>query len=512
MDNYKAALYCRLSEEDKNKKSDSDDSESIQNQKAMLLKYAADMNWSVYDIYSDDDRTGADRERPEFKRLIDDAEQKKFDVVLCKTQSRFTREVELVEKYIHGLFPVWGIRFVSIVDNADTENKGNKKSRQINALVNEWYLEDMSENIRSVLDSKRRSGKHIGSSALYGYKKDPCKKGHLIIDDEAAAVVRKVFELFVSGMGKTRIARYLNEHGVPSPAVYKSIKNQDFDSNLKSGKLWRYPAVSSMLANEMYIGNLVQGKYGSASYKSKKNVSKPKEEWICCEGTHDAIIPRELWVKAQDMIKNRKRPYKTGVIGVFSGKVRCSGCGGVMRSVKSHNIRYLQCSRKYVSPGSCAGAFISVSALESAVFKALMEFSEAADREKIRSEQARLRKNSKSDGSAEQNAKMLKEKAAEINDVIKSLYIDKVRGVISESDFLMMYHDIKNKADRINDELAADESASGNSEQNSGCVIDDYTESGTLDRALTDIMIDRIMIEKKDAQTGEVPVTVYWNF
>ena len=183
-----------------------------------------------------------------------------------------------------------------------------------------------------------------------------------------------------------------------------------------------------------------------------------------------------------------------------------------MRSVKSHNIRYLQCSQKYVSPGSCAGAFISVSALESTVFKALMEFSEAADREKIRSEQARLRKNSKSDGSAEQNAKMLKEKAAEINDVIKSLYIDKVRGVISESDFLMMYHDIKNKADRINDELAADESASGNSEQNSGCVIDDYTESGTLDRALTDIMIDRIMIEKKDAQTGEVPVTVYWNF
>ena len=158
----KAAIYCRLSEEDRNKQFETDDSNSIQNQKTMLVQYAMEQGWEIYNIYSDDDYAGADRKRPEFNRLIQDAEQKKFDIVLCKTQSRFTRELELVEKYIHGFFPIWGIRFVSIVDNADTDNKGNKKSRQINGLVNEWYLEDMSENIKSVLTNRRQNGFHIG--------------------------------------------------------------------------------------------------------------------------------------------------------------------------------------------------------------------------------------------------------------------------------------------------------------------------------------------------------------
>ena len=192
----KVAIYCRLSEEDRNKQHETDDSNSIQNQKSMLIQYVLEQGWEVYNIYSDDDYTGSDRRRPEFNKLLNDAEHRKFDIILCKTQSRFTRELELVEKYIHGLFPIWGIRFISIVDNADTANKGNKKSRQINGLVNEWYLEDMSENIRSVLTARRKNGFHIGAFALYGYKKDPEQKGHLIIDEEASAVVKEDFTLF----------------------------------------------------------------------------------------------------------------------------------------------------------------------------------------------------------------------------------------------------------------------------------------------------------------------------
>ena len=219
----KAAIYCRLSEEDKNKQNVTDDSGSIQNQKAMLFDYAQRMGWEIVSVYSDDDYTGSDRNRPAFKRLLADAQARKFDIILCKTQSRFTRELELVERYIHGLFPIWGIRFVSIVDNADTANKGNKKSRQINGLVNEWYLEDMSDSIKSALDSRRRNGFHIGSVALYGYKKDPDLKGHLIIDEEAAAVVREVFTLFSQGCGKTAIARILNDRGIPNPTEYKRM-------------------------------------------------------------------------------------------------------------------------------------------------------------------------------------------------------------------------------------------------------------------------------------------------
>ena len=357
----KAAIYCRLSEEDRNKRSETDDSSSIQNQKSMLLQYALAQGWEVYSLYSDDDYTGSDRNRPEFQRLLRDAEQRKFDIVLCKTQSRFTRELELVEKYIHGLFPVWGIRFVSIVDNADTANKGNKKSRQINGLVNEWYLEDMSENIRSVLTNRRQNGFHIGAFALYGYKKDPERKGRLIIDEEAAAIVREVFTLFSQGHGKTAIARTLNDRGVPNPTEYKRLHGLRYrQPGQKNSTLWKYCTISDLLVNEIYIGNMVQGRYGSVSYKSKQNRPRPKSRWYRVEGTHEAIIDRGLWERVQAMIAQRAKPFETGNIGLFARKVRCAGCGYAMRSSQNRGRYYLQCSTRHVSKDACAGAFISV--------------------------------------------------------------------------------------------------------------------------------------------------------
>ena len=273
----KAAIYCRLSEEDRNKIRSDDDSNSIRNQKAMLSQYAAEQNWEIYGIYSDDDYTGADRQRPQFNRLLEDAKAHKFDIVLCKTQSRFTRELELVERYIHGLFPVWGIRFVSIVDNADTANRGNKKSRQINGLVNEWYLEDMSENIKSVLKNLRENGRHIGAFAPYGYRKDPEQKGHLIIDPDAAGTVRQIFDLYAAGYGKTAIARRLNDLHIPNPTQYKHDIGLNYRNTAENSTgLWKYATISDILTNEVYIGNLVQGKSGSISYKTKQVKPKPR--------------------------------------------------------------------------------------------------------------------------------------------------------------------------------------------------------------------------------------------
>ena len=150
------AIYTRLSKEDDGRQRT--ESESIQNQKSLLTHYAIERGWEIYAIYCDEDFSGVDGARPDFNRMIEAARQKKFQIVLCKSQSRFTRDMELVEKYIHGLFPVWGIRFIAVADSADTEVKGNKKARQINGLVNEWYLEDLSENIRMVFDLKRREG------------------------------------------------------------------------------------------------------------------------------------------------------------------------------------------------------------------------------------------------------------------------------------------------------------------------------------------------------------------
>lgn len=293
----RAAIYCRLSEEDKGKGSAENDSNSIQNQRALLTEYAHSHGWEIYEIYIDDDYSGADRSRPAFKRMLHAAEEKRFDIILCKTQSRFSRELEVVERYINRLLPQWGIRFLSLVDNADSANEDNLLLRQINGIMDEHYLAELSKNIRSVLTHRRKSGFHIGSFALYGYKKNPDRRGHLLIDEEAAAVVREVFTLFSQGYGKTAIARMLNERGIPNPTEYKRLQGIRYrQPKGKGSTLWKYFAISNMLTNEIYIGNMVQGKYGSISYKTKQNKPRPKEEWHTDRG-------------------DARADYRTGIMG-----------------------------------------------------------------------------------------------------------------------------------------------------------------------------------------------------
>ncbi|MDY3929501.1 MAG: recombinase family protein [Clostridia bacterium] len=516
----KAAIYCRLSEEDKNKQFETDDSSSIQNQKAMLLQYAMEHEWEVYNIYSDDDYAGADRKRPEFNRLIKDAENKKFDIVLCKTQSRFTRELELVEKYIHGLFPLWGIRFVSVVDNADTANKGNKKSRQINGLVNEWYLEDMSDNIKSVLTNRRQNGFHIGAFALYGYKKDPDLKGHLIIDEEAAAVVREIFTLFAQGMGKTAIARLLNDRGIPNPTEYKRLHGMRYKQpQSKNGTLWKYFAISDMLKNEMYIGNMVQGKYGSISYKTKQNKPRPKSEWYIAKGTHEPIIDRELWDRVQKMISERAKPFSSGNIGLFAKKVHCAGCGYIMRSHKSHGNHYLQCPNRYVSENACGGAYISADKLENTVITEINRLSaEYLDKDELERSIKFCDNLQGQKNYLISNIEAYNKKIAEYSKSIRDMYMDKVKGLISESDFTEMSRNFSIERDRLKC-VVSDEEKKLNDltekikmDKSNHSLAEKYTNLERLDREMIEILIDYIIIYKRIPGTRNVPIEIHWNF
>lgn len=517
----KVAIYCRLSEEDRDKQSETEDSNSIQNQKSMLLQYSLEHGWEVYNIYSDDDYTGADRRRPEFNRLLEDAKNKKFDIVLCKTQSRFTRELELVEKYIHGLFPLWGIRFISIVDNADTDNKGNKKSRQINGLVNEWYLEDMSENIKSVLTDRRKNGYHIGAFALYGYKKDPDMKGHLIIDEEAAKVVREVFTLFSQGYGKTAIARMLNDRGIPNPTEYKRLQGLRYkQSKNKNSTLWKYYAIADMLVNEIYIGNMVQGKYGSISYKTKQNKPRPKDQWYIVEGTHEPIIDRELWDRVQALIAQKAKPFTIGTIGLFARKARCMNCGYTMRSSKTTDgRRYLKCSSRYASKDACIGSFISVSKLEKIVIDEINKLSEKyLDIDELE-EKVSFNRNLQGEKESLKNEMVTyQNKIAEYSKGIRELYLDKVKGIITENDYLDLSRDFSNQKERL-EKLVIDKQkqcdvierkiqAGDNKRQ----LIEQYTSLEHLSREIVETLIDYILVGKKDPVTKEVPIEIHWNF
>ena len=481
----KVAIYCRLSEEDRNKQHETDDSNSIQNQKSMLIQYVLEQGWEVYNIYSDDDYTGSDRRRPEFNKLLNDAEHRKFDIILCKTQSRFTRELELVEKYIHGLFPIWGIRFISIVDNADTANKGNKKSRQINGLVNEWYLED------------------------------------LIIDEEAAAVVREVFTLFSQGYGKTAIARMLNDRGIPNPTEYKRLHGLRYKQpTRKNSTLWKYFAISDMLTNEIYIGNMVQGKYGSVSYKTKQNKPRPKEEWYRVEGTHEPIIDRELWDRVQSMVAEKAKPFTVGTIGLFARKARCMNCGYTMRSNKQTDGRhYLQCSNRHVAKDACIGSFISVKKLEQAVISELNKLSqEYLDKDELE-QNVEFHSNVKEKKTAlETQLATYQKKIEEDAKVIRELYLDKVKGILSENDFLNLSKDFTNDRERLEKLVIETQKQLDVIERkiqtgdNRRQLIEQYTNLEHLDRETVETLIDYILVGKRIPGTRNVPIEIHWNF
>ena len=428
--------------------------------------------------------------------------------------------MELVEKYIHGLFPIWGIRFVSIVDNADTANKGNKKSRQINGLVNEWYLEDMSDNIRSVLTNRRQNGFHIGAFALYGYKKDPEQKGHLIIDEEAAAIVREVFTLFSQGYGKTAIARMLNDRGIPNPTEYKRLHGLRYQQpKRKNSTLWKYFAISDMLINEIYIGNMVQGKYGSVSYKTKQNKPRPKSEWYVVEGTHEPIIDRELWDKVQAMIAERAKPFDTGTIGLFARKARCANCGYTMRSFKNRGKHYLQCSNRHVAKDACIGSFISVDKLEQMVIAELNRLAaEYLDKDELEQniEFCDNLQGQKKRLLADMSA--YEKKIAEYSKGIRELYMDKVKGLISESDFVELSKDFTTEKERLEHVMIDGQKQLAEIEEriavgdNRRELIEQYTNLEHLTREIVEILIDYIVIGKRIPGTKDVPIEIHWNF
>ncbi|MGN1230709.1 MAG: recombinase family protein [Anaerotignum sp.] len=376
-----AALYLRLSKEDMDKQDRGDDSESIKNQRSMLTEEALRRGFRIGEIYSDEDYSGTDSTRPAFNRLIADAKQRKFNVILCKSQSRFTRDMELSEKYIHGLFPRLGIRFIGVVDHTDTDIKGNKKARQINALINEWYVEDLSENVRAVYRSKMQQGQYLGAFALYGYRKDAADHHKLVVDEEAAEVVRKIFRYCLEGYGAQNICYQLQEEGILPPTAYKQSKGMAFHTPFQSGyaakkQLWGPTTVKRILTNEMYMGTLVQGREKRISYKSRKQVAVPKKEWVRIPAHHEPIISKGDFYQVQEILRLRRREAKAegGSPYPLAGKVFCRECGSSMirSGAKGTNGNYLRCRLAAKSRSSdCTSHSIKYFALEKALLEAL---------------------------------------------------------------------------------------------------------------------------------------------
>lgn len=294
----KAALYLRLSKEDMEKE-DAQHSKSIENQRCILEAYAKRQGFAIYDIYVDDDYSGLSFERPAFLSMLADASKKCFDVILAKSQSRLSRNMEHTEYLLHDFFPSLGIRFIGVVDGVDTYEKSGKKARQINALVNEWYSEDLSESIRAVYKRKMQAGEYLGAYAPYGYRKDAKDSHHLIINETEAYYVRWIYKSYLEGYSANQIAQILTGNKIPTPiSSRKELKPPICE--------WNKSTVQKILANEVYLGYVQQGKSERRSFKDKTLRRIPKEQWICACGMHEAIIDEELFEKVQ-LLKNRKR-------------------------------------------------------------------------------------------------------------------------------------------------------------------------------------------------------------
>ena len=378
----RAVLYLRLSKEDADKVNKGDDSSSIKSQRLMLTDYALEKGFKIVKVYSDDDESGLYDDRSGFEEMILDAKMGEYDVIIAKSQSRFSRNMEHIEKYLHHMLPNLGIRFIGVVDGVDTDNEGNKKSRQINGLVNEWYCEDLSKNIRSAFKAKMKDGQFLGSSCPYGYIRDPKNHNHLIIDNYAAKVVQRIYDLYICGYGKAKIGSILSCEGILIPSIYKrEVLHENYHNacELETTSTWSYQTIATILNNEVYIGHLIQNKANTLSYKDKRKVLLPKDKWIKVENTHEAIIDVDTYNRVQELQKVRRREVKdTEPNGIFSGLVFCADCGHAMarkyaRRGQKGFIGYICKIYKTMGKSFCASHSINVDELEEAVLLSIKE-------------------------------------------------------------------------------------------------------------------------------------------
>ena len=530
----RAAIYCRLSREDVDKLNKGDDSESIQNQKLLLMDYAAEYNMLVYRIYSDDDYSGADKDRPAWNRMLKDAEKGEFNVIICKTQSRFTRELEMVEKLIHGSFVEWGIRFIGVVDHVDTNIKGNKKSRQINGLVNEWYLEDLSENIKAVFRRKMEDGQFLGAFAPYGYRKDPNNRHKIIIDEESAKVVKQIFDLYIEGYSIKRICFLLTESRTPTPTEYKQrmgyrYKNPNSDSATSKLGVWGSTTVRNILTNNTYLGVLTQGKEKKLSYKSRKVVKAPKSEWVVLENNHEAIIDQDTFDRVRRLLES-KRTVSMDTKGntklkahCLAGKVKCPTCGSSLIKTgggSSQDSRYLKCQlANKTGNKKCTPHAIRLSQLKDTVACEIRKHINEAlsDNEELLAEGLHeLFDLEAAIGAKIRELNRINRMLQDNKTALSSLYMDKVKELITEEEYRMLreaFHSADSEQQTYKRKLENELENLKNIRLETPdplTIAKRYADIEELSSEIVAYYIDYIEVGEKD-RYGNQDLHIYWN-
>ena len=462
---WRAALYIRLSRDD----GDKPESNSVTNQREILkehLKLRPDI--AIYDIYIDDGWSGTNFDRPGFQRMMEDIYAGHVNCVVVKDLSRFCRNASEGGQYLDNIFVRYRVRFIAINNGLDTASGNMNAATQlisvgVTNVINESVAATTSVNVRGTLNVNRQQGKFIGSFPTYGYLKDPNDHHKLIIDEETAPIVRMIFEDFIRGCSIMGIAKKLNAMGIPNPSAYKRSKGLRYrhPAGEKNDGLWPDSSVRRILRNEMYIGNMIQGKNTTISYKIKQCRAVPKEDWIRVEGTHEAIIDRNTFEKAQSLFnRNIRKSVKNDEILLFSGLIRCGHCGRIMsKKTNRHSYgtyHYYRCTtHNRMDTGKCTAQTIRVDRLEKAVLVYLQTMVDiSVEYEALLDKIRRSSSRKNSSAALEKTLAQQQSQRESYQKAMLELYPDWKSGILSQSEYLSLKADLLSKIQALDTSIS----------------------------------------------------------
>ncbi len=519
------ALYCRLSSDDDLE----GDSNSIKNQKLLISDYAKENKFRNTRFYIDDGFSGSNFERPAFKRLLNDVENGEISTVIVKDMSRFGRDHILVGYYTKYYFPDADVRFIAIFDQMDTETNPDDDIIPFKNILNEMYAKDCSRKIKAVVKAKGNSGKHISSFPPLGYIKDPEDKEKWIIDEEAALIVKEIFNLCVKGYGPSQIARILTERGIETPTMYFHRKGIPTPGKIKQDSdVWAKQSVVHILENEEYLGRTVNFKTYKKSYKSKKYIENPRENWVIVENTQEAIIDQETFDIVQNLRKAKRRISDMGTPHILSGMLYCADCGEKMYLCRCSTVKqaeYFNCStyrkkkKKY-----CTSHQITAHAVMAMVKNDLRYTIQFANDNKeafmsILKERTEA-KNKRELASAIEEKEVAEKRIVALDKIIQSLYEDKVSGKLSEERYIKMsdnyeaeQKELTEKVKILKEEIEKAQTKYDNI-QKFMAIVKRYSDFEELTPEILRAFVDKIIIYEKQRVDGHIrhTIEIVYNF
>lgn len=519
------ALYCRLSRDDEY----NGDSMSIQNQKELLLKFANDNGYFNTEFFVDDGYTGTNFDRPDFKRLIEAVEDGKIGTVIVKDLSRFGREYLQTGFYTEMFLPDNDVRFIAINDSVDSDD-GDNDFAPFKNIINEWYAKDCSKKIRAVMKMKAQRGDCLTGMAPYGYMKDPNDKTKLIPSDRAD-YVKMMYRMAIEGCSCGEIATKMRSMNLPIPKADNYIRNglENCASYPKYPYYWLKATVKTILLNPVYTGRTVALRYTNKSYKNKKRIERPEDEWVITENTHEALVSREDYDTVYKRLSVKTRDKVTNPDNIFRGLVMCPDCGKVHGFSKRYDnrnskgvyrcqtaIRYGKeyCSSHYITFEQLYDVVLSDVQRHATLFEENSDnyidiLSKASETDKVKERNALIKEQDKA-----------KKRIGELDTLLQKIYEDMVFGVISKERYMSMSENMEKELSalkaRSNEILAAlqENDANRANAEKFAELIENYIGITELDYELVHTLIEKIYIHERENIDGKavVRVDIYYRF